>query len=136
MAIDWNGHDGEVLVGVLEHYGFDNLDPDEHDYRKVCCAFHGERNPSSTYKTKAPARFNCHACGASGDAVELVQNHEGLEFRDALAFIKTLTGHGPGEAGSKPAEVHYEPVRVNPFKTAAKTKGKAVTRKKRSPFKI
>lgn len=84
------------IVPILVHFGFD--ENELHDYgggwRKVRCAFHGERNPSASYSVDKRG-FNCHACGVEGDAIKLLQTQEGLSFRDALTKACELAGINP-----------------------------------------
>lgn len=84
------------IIPILIHFGF--AEHELHDYgggwRKVCCAFHGERNPSASYSVDKRG-FKCHACGVEGDAIKLLQTQEGLSFRDALAKACELAGIDP-----------------------------------------
>ncbi|MEO9097516.1 MAG: DNA primase [Candidatus Baltobacteraceae bacterium] len=55
------------------------------------CPFHAERTPSFHVH---PDRgfFKCFGCGASGDAISFVQQHEGLTFPDALGMLARRLG--------------------------------------------
>ena len=52
----------------------------------ACCPLHNERTPSFSVN---PAKniFKCFGCGAAGDAIRFVMQHEKLEFADAVIRI-------------------------------------------------
>ena len=56
-----------------------------------CCPFHDEKTPSFTV---SPTKqfYHCFGCGASGDAVEFLIEHDRLEFRDALKILADMAG--------------------------------------------
>lgn len=47
------------------------------------CPFHNEKTPSF-HVSQARGRFKCFGCGASGDAIDFIMKHEGVEFPEAL----------------------------------------------------
>lgn len=70
------------------------------------CPFHSEDTPSFTIYSKSAGlqRFHCMGCGADGDAIQLVQNFEGLKFRDA---VRRLVGNLPATGNAPtPAAAH------------------------------
>ena len=80
---------------------------------KARCPFHGggtERTPSMALNEEA-GTYYCFACGASGDQLSFMQEHEGLSFREAVEVLAErydvpLTadfgrGGGGGGAASK-----------------------------------
>lgn len=52
---------------------------------KCLCPFHGDHNPSLSFKNN---RFRCWACNASGDAIDLVKNIMHLSYTQALQWIE------------------------------------------------
>lgn len=58
---------------------------------KCCCPLHNEKTPSMTVN---PAKnfFKCFGCGASGDAIAFVMEHDNLPFYEAIKQIATTHG--------------------------------------------
>lgn len=52
----------------------------------ACCPFHKERSPSFTV-SEAKQMFYCFGCGAGGDAIKFVMDHDGLSMRSAVESI-------------------------------------------------
>lgn len=50
------------------------------------CPFHNEKTPSFIV-SPAKGIYKCFGCGAGGNAVNFIMNHEQLEYVDALKFI-------------------------------------------------
>lgn len=50
---------------------------------KALCPFHREKTPSFTVSVDRQY-YHCFGCGKSGDALSFVQEHEGLDFTEAL----------------------------------------------------
>ena len=65
---------------------------------EACCPFHGEDTPS--FKVSPSKQFyHCFGCGAHGDAIGFLMQHQGLSFRNA---VEALGGDLP-ETGAGPA---------------------------------
>jgi hypothetical protein len=56
------------------------------DKYKGLCPIHNERNPSFHIDNRKGI-FTCFSCGAKGDIFDLVEQKEGIEFKDAINFI-------------------------------------------------
>ncbi len=56
---------------------------------KTCCPFHSERTPSFSV-VPDKGIYYCFGCGAGGDAVDFVQQFEGVGFREA---VQRITGN-------------------------------------------
>ena len=54
--------------------------------RRACCPYHEDQHPSLHFSTKRGC-FKCFVCGAKGDAIKLVQDHENLSFNEACEWI-------------------------------------------------
>ena len=53
---------------------------------KCCCILHTEHTPSMIIDT-ALNRYHCFGCGKSGDAIKLVEEHEGVDFQGAVRTL-------------------------------------------------
>jgi len=53
---------------------------------KALCPFHQEKTPSF-YIYENTQSYHCFGCGASGDIFSFVQNHQNIDFIDAVKFI-------------------------------------------------
>lgn len=53
---------------------------------KACCPLHGENTPSFVV-TPAKNIFKCFGCGAGGDAIRFVMEHEKISFAEAVRTI-------------------------------------------------
>lgn len=51
-----------------------------------CCPFHNEKTPSFSVSEKEQF-FHCFGCGESGDVIEFVMKHQGLEFMEAVKVL-------------------------------------------------
>src|SRR6478736_257625 len=76
---------------ILQHYGGDEVDETDGRWRKYCCPFHGERNPSASVNGYDKV-FVCHACEIKGNAVQCIMKHEGITYGPALKRAKEITG--------------------------------------------
>lgn len=65
----------------------------------ACCPFHSEASPSFKVN-RAKQMYHCFGCGANGDAIKFLQEHQGLSFVDA---VKQLGGDVPASAHPAPA---------------------------------
>ena len=97
------------LVSLVDSYGV-KLAKQGKDHFGLC-PFHTEDTPSFTVyrKDSGPQKFCCMGCGAQGDAIQFVQDYEGLKFRDAVRRIvgtQPDTGNAPTKAPASkmPAE--------------------------------
>ena len=75
-----------MLLAVLDHYGFPEPGWGERASR---CPVHDESNPSASIN-RAKGLFNCHACGAGGNAATIVMARESTDYRGAMQFIEGL----------------------------------------------
>lgn len=59
-------------------------------WQKVSCYgaghYHGDRNPSATINLST-GYYKCFACDLEGDALALVMDEEGLDFKGALDYF-------------------------------------------------
>lgn len=58
---------------------------------KACCPFHNEKTPSFTVNDDK-GFYHCFGCGAHGDIIRFLTDHEGLAFRDAVERLAMEAG--------------------------------------------
>jgi DNA primase len=58
---------------------------------KACCPFHNEKTPSFTINDEK-GFYHCFGCGAHGDAIRWMTDHQGLPFLDAVKELAALAG--------------------------------------------
>lgn len=58
---------------------------------KACCPFHGEKTPSFTINDDKQF-YHCFGCGAHGDAVGFVMQHDNLSFIEAIESLAAQAG--------------------------------------------
>ena len=55
------------------------------------CPFHGEKTPSFNVNCDNEL-FYCFGCGASGDVIQFISDTEGLDFKQAMAYLADKYG--------------------------------------------
>jgi DNA primase catalytic core len=50
-----------------------------------CCPFHDEKTPSFVV-SEPKGMYKCFGCGKGGDAINFIQEHEGVEFKEAVTI--------------------------------------------------
>ena len=65
---------------------------------KGLCPFHGERTPSF-YVFPEGQNWHCFGCHEYGDIFTFVEKQQGLDFREALAYLAEKTGVALEESG-------------------------------------
>ena len=73
---------------------------------KACCPFHNEKSPSFTINDDK-GFYHCFGCGAHGDAIRWMTDHQGLPFMDAvkeLAAIANMDVPAPDPRAARAAE--------------------------------
>ena len=73
---------------------------------KGCCPFHDEKTPSF-YVNDAKQFYHCFGCGAHGDAISWMVDHNGLAFMDAVKELAAEAGievPAPDPVAAKKAE--------------------------------
>ncbi|GAA0730206.1 DNA primase [Sphingomonas japonica] len=58
---------------------------------KACCPFHNEKSPSFTLNDDK-GFYHCFGCGAHGDAIKWLTEHQGLPFIDAVKELAAAAG--------------------------------------------
>ena len=57
---------------------------------KACCPFHGEDTPSFVVSPTKQI-YHCFGCGAGGDSIKFVMEHEKLSYPEALEKLASMT---------------------------------------------
>jgi DNA primase catalytic core len=60
------------------------------DRKKALCPFHDDRSPSlliDASRNRGPQHFHCYACGAHGDAIDLVKGKLNLDFKQSIEWL-------------------------------------------------
>ena len=58
---------------------------------KACCPFHHEKTPSFTINDDKQF-YHCFGCGAHGDVLKFVMEHDNLPFREAVEMLASEAG--------------------------------------------
>lgn len=74
----------EDIVSVIRGY-LPNLKKGGKNW-SACCPFHQEKSASFTV-SESKGMYYCFGCGAGGNAVGFVMDHQGMAFRDAVQSI-------------------------------------------------
>ncbi|MFZ4099409.1 MAG: DNA primase [Chlamydiia bacterium] len=53
---------------------------------KTCCPFHEERSPSFTVQ-RGDRHYHCYGCGAHGDAITFLMQHQRIGFSDSVELL-------------------------------------------------
>lgn len=91
---------------------------------KGLCPFHAEKSPSFTV---SPSRqtYHCFGCGAHGNAIDFLMEHDGMGFIDAVRDLAQQTGMAVPEDESTPAEREQQQAQRLRQGTLTETLGKA-----------
>lgn len=76
------------LVSTNNHK-FANIKKYSDDAYLFCCQFHEDRTPSMRVNAHNK-KFNCYACGMSGDVIQYIMQFEGLDRYHALALLAAI----------------------------------------------
>ncbi|WP_231878338.1 CHC2 zinc finger domain-containing protein, partial [Oleiphilus sp. HI0117] len=58
---------------------------------KACCPFHQEKTPS--FHVNAQKNFyHCFGCGASGNSINFLREHDNLDFNEAVEELAKIAG--------------------------------------------
>ncbi len=79
------------VVSLLKEYGFSQIE-DNGEWINAICQFHDDTNPSFTIR-KSDTKYHCWSCKVSGDALTLVMELDGVDFKSALSKLAIMTGY-------------------------------------------
>ena len=77
------------IVTLFEHFGI-RLQKKGKNHIGLC-PWHADKTPSLSVD-KEKGLYNCFGCGESGDHFTLVMKIKGYEFKEALTYLKRITG--------------------------------------------
>ena len=99
--------DDSDIVSVINHYV--SLSKKGNNYT-CCCPFHEEKTPSFVVSPQK-AIFHCFGCGAGGNVLTFIKDHEGLSFVEAvekLAELNNVTVPRENTFGNKDfSKIHH-----------------------------
>jgi len=75
----------------------------------ACCPFHNEKSPSFTVN-RDKQFYHCFGCGASGNALSFVMQHEHREFMDGLEYLAHKAGMSLPENSQQQEQVSRQPL--------------------------
>jgi DNA primase len=78
------------IAQIIEHYG-GRLRRDYGSWQKIKCPFHGDSHASAGVSI-ADNIFVCHGCGIKGNAFNIIKEHEGVKYREAVKIAENITG--------------------------------------------
>lgn len=81
------------LQATLEYYGLDFVP--ERRNAPVRCPFHDDSHASGSVDLEAGV-YQCHTCGAQGDAIALIEKQEGCDFKSALSLVQSIVDRSGG----------------------------------------
>ena len=64
--------------------------PGSSGWYRICCPFHGEKNPSAAVHMEYPYNFGCLACGEKGSIVKLTAHVKKISNGAARDYVKGL----------------------------------------------
>jgi len=70
---------------------------------KGCCPFHSEKTPSF-HVIDGKQFYHCFGCGAHGDAIRWLTDHQGMQFMDAVKELAQAAGMDVPAADPRQAE--------------------------------
>ena len=81
------------IVGLFQSFGV-KLTKKGRSYMGLC-PWHNDTNPSLSVD-RDQGLYNCFGCGERGDIFTLTRKMRGIEFKEALAYLKTLISVSSG----------------------------------------
>lgn len=69
------------IKAVLEAHGATRV-PDATGWASMRCPYHKDRDASASINATL-GKFRCHGCGVHGDAFDLIQHHDQVDFKGA-----------------------------------------------------
>ncbi|MGL1936311.1 MAG: DNA primase [Fibrobacterales bacterium] len=81
---------------------------------KCVCPFHNDHSPSM-HITPSMGIYKCFACGAGGDVIKFVQEHDRIEFPAAVERVAELTGYQLPEKETMKEGASRDLTQINEF---------------------
>ena len=82
-----------TIAEVLRHYGAERI-PTGVGWKSMRCPFkvYHQDSRASAAVNHDKNRFRCHACGTSGDPIDIFRRLEGLTFKEACGQAREIFG--------------------------------------------
>jgi len=87
------------IISLFSHFGI-QAEKKGRGYMAKC-PWHEDSTPSLSID-KDKGLYNCFGCGESGDAFDLVKKIQGVDFKEALMFLKDYSGNGKAPNSKTP----------------------------------
>jgi DNA primase len=78
------------IAVIVEHYG-GKPKKDYGSWQKLKCPFHSDSHASAGMSVKDNL-FVCHGCGVKGNPFNVIKEHEGVKYREAIKIAENITG--------------------------------------------
>lgn len=73
----------------------------------ACCPFHDEKTPSFSI-SPAKGIYKCFGCGKAGDAISFVEEHDGLNYIEAIRYLAQKYGIEVVEEEQNDAQIQQQ----------------------------
>ena len=81
------------VANVVDVIGdFYELRDKGHGKYHCLCPFHADRHEGSFVVDGVKNFYHCYSCGANGDSLRFLMEHEGMKFPDAIAWLGAKYG--------------------------------------------
>ncbi|OYX64919.1 MAG: DNA primase [Novosphingobium sp. 32-60-15] len=87
---------------------------------KACCPFHNEKSPSFTINDEK-GFYHCFGCGAHGDVIRWMTDHQGLPFMEAVKELALQAGMEVPAPDPRAAKVAEQQKSLHDVMAAAQT---------------
>ena len=91
-----------VVLAIQRYYPDWEPPPDEREWNKCLCPFHGESIPSAAISYELGG-FNCFACDVRGDEISIIRHEEEVNFAEAVRIAASLSVGSHNPVSRKPA---------------------------------
>jgi DNA primase len=93
--------DAPPIAKIIEHYG-GRIRRDYGSWQKIKCPFHGDTHASAGLSVSDNI-FVCHGCGIKGNGFNVIKEHEGVKYREAIKIAEGITGESYQSLRGTPA---------------------------------
>lgn len=80
------------IAAIIKHYG-GMLKENYQSWQKIRCPFHKDSHASAGVCI-ADNIFVCHGCGIKGNPFNVIKEHEGVRYNEAIKIAEGITGEG------------------------------------------
>lgn len=106
------------LADLIERYGYELKKSGSE--LEACCPFHSEKTPSfRVFEKNGRQAFYCFGCGANGDHLDFIQEHDSLGFSEACERLAEIAGSGYHPTDTAPQRRTAKPDKRDPWQHAS-----------------